>query len=76
MRLTIRPTATKPYSEDLKTHPMSPLATEADVNAAVVAGGVVTPQTVADSTATDVPGIVADHNTLLAALRTAGILTT
>lgn len=74
MRQTLRPTSTKPYRDELKAEQMSPLATEADVNAAV-AGGAITQGTVADSTATDVPGIVADHNTLLAALRTAGILT-
>lgn len=44
---------------------------------ASIDGGDVTPSnppTVADSTATDVAGIVSDFNGLLAALRTAGIL--
>ena len=78
--LTIRPTATKPYS--LPKAAMSPIATEADVQAAAAVmneyndAAYVALATVsqADSTATDVAGIVADFNTLLANLRTAGVL--
>ena len=35
MKLTIRPTATKPYTASLHAHAMSPLATEADVVKAI-----------------------------------------
>ena len=35
-RLTIRPTATKPYTETLSKAAMSPVATESDVQAAAV----------------------------------------
>lgn len=31
--LTIKPTSTKPYSKGLERHPMSQIATEADVSA-------------------------------------------
>ena len=74
--LTIRPTATEPYR--LPKAAMSPIATQADVEAgtatleSVTAGLGTIAQ--ADSTAVDVPGIVADFNTLLANLRTAGVL--
>lgn len=74
MRVTIRPTATKPYTESLADEPMSALATQADVNEVEKLIPTLIPQTVADSTAIDIAGIVADHNTLLAALRIAGVL--
>lgn len=60
-----------PYTKDSTiSRTLSEIATKADVeNQAVV------PQTVADSTAVDIAGIVSDYNDLLAALRTAGVLT-
>lgn len=70
-RLTIRPTATKPYSESLLREPMSPLATQADVEESIILLGT---ESQADSTATDVAGLVVDFNLLLDKLRTAGVL--
>ena len=50
---------------------LSQVATEYDIN--LIDG--ITPQAdLADSTAVDVAGIVADHNALLAKLRLAGVL--
>lgn len=60
-----------PYTKDSTiSRQLSEIATKADVEEQQIV-----PQTVADSTAVDVAGIVADHNALLAALRTAGVLT-
>lgn len=77
-RLTIKPTATKPYSESLNKASMSALATELDVVAATenISEAVATlgAESQADSTATDVAGLVVDFNALLAKLRTAGVL--
>ena len=65
-----------PYTKKLSRN-TSEIATQADVLEEVnkVAGSLATVSQ-ADSTAVDVAGIVADFNTLLANLRTAGVLAT
>jgi len=70
---TIRPTSMKPSTLPIES--MSPLVTIADVQNALSSVVSITPQTVADSTASDIASMVSDHNALLSALRSAGVLT-
>ncbi len=71
---TIRPTAMKPSSEELMSEPMSPLATMTDLGSLAVKVNDLGTISQVDSVATDIPGVVADLNTLLANLRTMGVL--